>query len=361
MAKNYSIFPLERILKLCSEDEELSQAFPKHNINYYETYLSTLNELRNKVYPEINLGLAVKSGDVGIYTDHGPEHFDEVVKFAGTILGICIEDIPAVAKIVEALKSTDGWHLSAYEIYLLLNAIRFHDTGNIFGREDHEKKILTVMNTMNNIGLDSITERRIIESIARAHGGKISENNRDTIGVLPQKDKHNKCNYKPQLIAAIVRMADELCEGSSRACQFITVPEGNEAFLEYAKSITQCDLADGNLEIQFSIEKKNAITLYGKNKSKTYLTDEVFKRLDKMELERRYCNMFFPPELQIRRFVATLSIWENHISEDDITEHKTLENQDIEVSESGYPGDMRKLVTIYEKLSGCKLKEKFGP
>lgn len=360
MAIEYPIFPLERILKMCSDDSVLSQTFPDHTRNYYEDYKKTLDELRLKIYPHINIGLAVNSGDVGIYTDHSGEHFDEVVRYAGILLGLNIEDVTAPDKVVDELKKNGKrWLLQPYEIFLLLHAIRFHDVGNIYGRKGHEKKIITVMHNINFVGLDDRAERKIIASIGQAHGGVISDTDSDTIGKLVVSDRHNGGDYRAQFLAAVVRLADEICEGRKRATRVPNVPKGNEVFHKYASSIDQCDLRNGRLYIKFSINKEDSTTLWGKNNKDTYLTHEVCKRLDKMELERRYCNMFLPAELQVRKFKATVIIWKHTTSDDDVMDYVTLLEESFEVSESGYPGVTRRLLDLHPKLSGDRLCKKF--
>lgn len=59
--------------------------------------------------------------------NHGEGHVDKVIQKCSELLE----------------KSQCG--LNAYEGYLLLCAIQFHDVGNIFGREEHEKKCKEIL------------------------------------------------------------------------------------------------------------------------------------------------------------------------------------------------------------------------
>ncbi len=362
MGKIDNILPLEKVLKLCSNNPDLCAKFPDLKRNYFDDYCKSLQSLRDIIYPEINLGLAVLSpGDAAIYTDHSGDHFDDVVRYAGIMLGLSPDDITAPAEVVKILKAGGKWHLDPYEIYLLLCAIRFHDTGNRYGRERHEKKILNVMEEISLNGLPVRVERVRIAKIGEAHGGKAANGSKDTIGLhLEPETEVGQQKIKPQLIASIVRLADEICEGRERATKLPEIPEGNEVFHKYAESIEQCFLHDGNLSIHYSINKEDSVCLFGKNKDETYLTDEIFIRLEKMELERRYCNMFLPPELQVRTLSVKVEIWEVTMNEYKCMVHQEILKDAFQVSETGYPADLVCLSKMRPGLTGKCLCEKFS-
>lgn len=90
-------------------------------------------------------------------------------------------------------------------------AIVVHDAGNIYGRAGHEKKLAEILNNQcDNIIPDAI-ERRVISRIAGVHGGKIKGSS-DTISVLNKTNTVNGFEIKEQLLAAILRFADELAD-----------------------------------------------------------------------------------------------------------------------------------------------------
>jgi metal-dependent HD superfamily phosphatase/phosphodiesterase len=119
---NDQLLPLEK--RLSEAASSLSGDFPTPQTDYFKRYQSVKEWLCNHVYK--NIGAAL-STDGGIYTDHGEDHFDEVIRYAGLMVGAeeqtCIPD-----------------RLTPYEAYVLLMAILLHDAGNMFGRTGHEKK-----------------------------------------------------------------------------------------------------------------------------------------------------------------------------------------------------------------------------
>lgn len=149
-------------------------ALPIMSNNYVLQYEGFLNYLRVNLYPGIDVGLAANSDESGFYTAHNGEHFDEVVRFAGKLLGIETGD--------EDLALID---LSPYELYILLMAIRIHDVGNIEGRERHEQRCFKVLKDSGAASGADDTEKKIIARIAQAHGGRTTAGSRDTIGAIP--------------------------------------------------------------------------------------------------------------------------------------------------------------------------------
>lgn len=281
---------------------------PDRTADYWARYIGLVAGLREHVYPQINAGLACLSKSPGIYTDHGPDHFDEVVRYAGTILGI-----------TNAVDKDVG--LPAYEIYLLLCAIRLHDAGNIDGREDHEKRAFAMLREYGgNIAKDS-TEAILIGQIADAHGGHTFAGSKDTIAELPQDGTPVAATTcRPRQVAALVRFADEICEHSSRAARHHlnggTLPAENKLFHIYAESVTgaACD-SNGGFKLQLDIKTKYLIDKYAHPKlpDGKYVIDEVFDRISKLDCERRYCNQYLDPRLQTKELDIRINLHEEKL------------------------------------------------
>src|SRR5450759_4297998 len=78
-----AIFAIEKILEAkCKEDPT---TFPDHSCNYYSRYDTALGKLR-PFYRTINAGMALLSSPQGLFTDHGEDHFDEVIRYLGEII-----------------------------------------------------------------------------------------------------------------------------------------------------------------------------------------------------------------------------------------------------------------------------------
>lgn len=286
-----SLLPLELAAKQLLSDRR--DRLPEMKANYWEKYTNLVASLREHVYPYINAGLSCLSKSPGLYTDHGSDHFDEVVRYAGLLLGL----------------PEDQVQLDPYDVYLLLCAIRLHDAGNIDGREEHEKRVRNMLQLYGgSITRDQI-EAELIAKIAEAHGGRTLSGNKDTIGELPENSLVSAVRCHPQQVAALVRFADEICEHSSRAARHHvnsgTLPEGNKLFHYYAMSVTgACPSRAKPFQLDLTINTKYLCEKYDAPPDeagickKKYLIDDILDRIGKLELERQYCNQHLDPRWQ---------------------------------------------------------------
>lgn len=335
-----NIQPLEKILKAVSKE---TSKFPRMLVDYYVQYCAFLNSLRANIYPTIDAGLAANSEKPGYYTAHNSEHFDEVVRYAGDLIGA----------------DAHNWNdiLAPYEIYVLLIAIRIHDVGNVHGRELHEKKCFPfLINHEVLLGSDR-AELKAIAKIAEAHGGKTAANDKDTIGILNTEDIIGNIKIRPRLLAGIVRFADEICESRARANNYLirhgSIPKHNEIYHHYAAAIVGAsyEITSRRFTIKFQIEQKDVSTPWGcedrKNQdgstiNAVFLIDEILDRLEKMDRERRYCNNFIRSMCTVDSIRASIEIVDAY--------HDTIEQISIpELDDTGYPDG-----------SGPKLKEKLS-
>ena len=240
-------------------------------------------------------------------------------------------------KSLELIKCFNKIAFSGYEIYFLLCAITVHDIGNIFGRIGHEKKIAEILDSKCiDIIPDSI-ERRIISRIAGVHGGKIHGSS-DTISILKEINIVNNFEIKEQVLASILRFADELADDVTRvdysALDNGIVGDASLIYHVYSKSLHTVALQKNGitnayevfLAYQFDLEE--ATTQFGKGGQKRYLVDEIYARTIKMEKERRYCIRYLRPYCSLERIKVEIIIAKSAFDEEKIS--YTLE-------EKGYP------------------------
>lgn len=325
--------PLEKKLKEFSSS--LKDEFPNQHVDYWGRYTALLESLELYVYPNINAGLACLSKSPGFYTDHGARHFDEVVRYAGFL--------------IEDTFNQQNSAISPYELYLLLCAIRVHDAGNVDGREDHEKRASAILVKYGGqISLDT-TELSLIADIAQAHGGKTFDDDKDTIGkTLPEQTIAGGADVRPQLVAALVRFADEICEHSVRASTHHvtegTLPEENKLFHFYAKSIVGAKPDRKNkafkLQVRFDINLLKDTYLTPKDadgkQTNKYLIDDVWDRIDKLNHERVYCNRFLLPSMQTDRLEISMVFTKSTaVGGTQVT--TTCYQRDVPIRDEGYP------------------------
>ena len=104
-------------------EQPADQFPPDGGLSYTGRFQSVSGVLNSQVHPHVEKG-AIMAGE-GFLTDHGPKHIETVINRASWLLFHPVESYP---------------QLSAYEVYILLMAIHFHDVGNIFGRDEHGNK-----------------------------------------------------------------------------------------------------------------------------------------------------------------------------------------------------------------------------
>lgn len=287
---------------------------PARSFAYQENYSAlALNLLpfHKEVTPTAN------RVDGGYLTDHGPDHIRKLI-----------------SRISDLLSAGDG-EITAYEAYLLLCAAQFHDVGNIFGRSQHEEKSWEIMEkNRSTLPPDSI-ERRLIHEIAKAHGGDL----KDKLSDMRRTDDVASQKVRPQLLAAILKFADELAEDSDRAARFTAergLLEGSEIFHEYALALQNVSIDKESREVRFKFEMpvSKATRTFKKgppaNFSDEYLLDEIFKRTMKAHYERMYCSRFM-------RSVVDLTAVSVQIVVTNEEGYKEIEQISYKLAETGYP------------------------
>lgn len=329
MTSNNLLFLESLLFELSSKKE----SFPNMNINYYNNYIATLSELKLKIYNKIDAALSVQTATVdglpGFFTAHDESHFDEVVRYAGLLLKGC-KDLSD--------DEDRRYGLEPYEVFVLLIAIRIHDIGNLYGREGHERACFRIYNNDISVPGES-AEKKEISKIAQAHGGRTAEGDKDTISKLAV----TKSKFRPRLLAAIVRFADEICENSNRASSILlrtgSLPHHSQIYHAYASSIVSVDVKYNPLHIAIEyqinindIENKKGCEPRGDglNKvSEVSVLEEIFDRLDKMNLERVYCNRFSRELFTVDSIKAVINIVNDELD--------ILDCISIVLEDEGYP------------------------
>ena len=246
---------------------------------------------------------------------HGEGHVDKVIQRAS-----------------ELLQSNPECALTAYEGYLLLCAIQFHDIGNFFGREGHEQKCSQIMeHECRQIVRDRI-ERNTIVRIAMVHGGAY-DGNRDTIALLrPAQDLMGQRDVQKRFLAALLRFADELADDYSRADTAALntgiLPTESVKHHRYSESLHTVAVSEQDISLSFAYGSDIAMApLY---EGGPYLLDEIYRRTLKMERERRYCMRFLRPLVSIERIRVEIEVED---SRHPLQKHRTS----YALEETGYP------------------------
>lgn len=299
--------------------------FPIGKENLVEKYVTLEKILNEKWHKNTNLGAAIK-GD-GVLTDHGVGHIVSVMAHAGILLG-------------DKIKKLYG-----YEIYLLLLAIHFHDLGNIKGREEHEEYISEIMLEMGDILPLDIVEKEFVIAIAAAHGGYVN-GDKDTIRYVNLDDNCNGIKVRAKILAAILRLADELSDDFSRSeYNGIDIPSENEVYHEYSKSLAPVGISEETVSFHFRLPYELTQKKVGKADKKVYLYDEILERLAKTMRELEYCRNYADGFIKVSTINVKIDILKPE------NPYKVTDTITFRLKLQGYPNSKQKNIISYLDIS----------
>jgi hypothetical protein len=205
-------------------------------------------------------------------------------------------------------------------------AIHLHDVGNIFGREGHELSSADVMRDLEGKLGDESVEKKTIHKIAQAHGGHVN-GDKDKIGKLPPKEPVLGEFVREQLLAAILKLSDELADDYERAARYAALkgklPRESQIYHKYAESLHSAmyDPTGKEILLHFDIPIDSLLQKYGKgNKAggidEVYLLDEIFERTIKTHLEVTYCSRFLRQYITVDNIYVKIDIYNNKFFEE---------------------------------------------
>jgi hypothetical protein len=192
--------------------------------------------------------------------------------------------------------------LTPYEIFLLAVGIHFHDVGNMYGREGHEQRIIQEMQKVGPLTIPP-HQKALISQIAACHGGTINAS-KDTIRSLNiGTESDGDATYRPRLVAAVLRLADELADEHSRADNYglinpVDLPETCLLYHKYAEGLrVSIDPLIGHISLQFSLYEDDLRRPFkkqdkDKSLSEQFLLDEIYERTLKTFVEMEYCARY---------------------------------------------------------------------
>ena len=217
----------------------------------------------------------------GSLTDHGPDHLADVMSRVRELIGDKVE------------------YFTPHEMYVLNTSVLFHDVGNLHGRKDHQKKIADIYDACRKRESRFATERTAILTIAGAHTGSTKDGaSTDTLGELDRLS-FQAHSIRAQELAAMLRFADELAEGHHRTSAYMQNHEmytpDSRIFHKYASVTDYCvDRGSGRIAVTYNIDLEitSSALEVGNNLSLADLLTFIYKRLHKLDQERRYCKFY---------------------------------------------------------------------
>jgi hypothetical protein len=212
--------------------------------------------------------------------------------------------------------------ISCETLYFLCLSTLFHDTGLIYGRVDHQKRIGNIYNDAPG-KKDNIhkygNERKIITKIVEAHSGKAIDSTNDTLNYLDKQQLGYREMINVQQIAAILRFADELAEGGQRTSDFFIennmYKKNSMIFHIYAQAYRSViSPQNGRLAITYNINisilDNNLIV--DKDINLENFLNFVYERMTKIDDERKYCRYYCPWLDSMKEISADFNFWCNN-------------------------------------------------
>ena len=293
------------------------------SVDYRLRYRNIKEYMDNNIHPLVELS-AYKIDGMQL-TKHGTEHIDTVIQKASELLDIA------------------GIELSPYEVYLLLIAIQIHDSGHIFsGRKKHEVFTAEIIQRMTILLGDETAEKRVIFQIAEAHGGYLDNGDKDKLSLLKTSDRILNQPVKIQLLASVLRLADELADDFTRATSDPNIEKSSEVYHKYASALhnVEVDHTGKQMNLTFCLEKEDVLKKYGKHDEEVFLIDEIFERVFKTYIETVYCQRFMPHPLTFDTVYAKIEF----IDKDSLVNY--FDPISLKLTEKGYPKIAAK--SVYE-------------
>jgi hypothetical protein len=333
----------ETFLRLSPTDP----AFPNISVkDYISIYKNLKLYFDTYVHPEIKTKI-LEIEKSGYYNDHGVEHIKMVIQRVSWMLDLL-----------------DSNFLNSYESFILLVAINLHDAGHLISsREEHAKKGRELLARFDTGGNLDASEKKIIGLIAQAHSGKNDNpiGNLETVTHLSHKD------IRPQFLAALLRLGDELAEDKTRASQFLlkledqglmsSIEPTSEIFHRFSSSLDSIKLAGKEIKMKFYVQDSQLIKEYPmklKNGSevKRFLIDEIYERTKKTFLEALYCGRFLPEPLRFNAVKVEIDLLDAFHTD----VHKPIK---YELKEEGYPilpnSDIFEICSTLKTQTGDKI------
>ena len=240
----------------------------------FSAYEQTKSKLEKGVYKDIR-------GAEPNFTDHGITHVSNVQENATYLL------------------SNDGiiTDLSGIEMYCLGMFILFHDTGIVYGRKNHHKKVAKVFDRIRGTDTSLLREKTLVVRATGAHTGTAQDGSHDTLKELEEQEHLERRPVRLRELAAVLRFADELAEGPQRTSEFMHAEErytpDSQQYHDYA-NMTHILIERGTnriaitYEIRIDVDQTNEV----RQSHLSRLLKFIYKRIQKLNQERQYARYY---------------------------------------------------------------------
>jgi hypothetical protein len=229
--------------------------------------------------------------------DHSRRHLQRVLAHIESLLQ---RHFPTGSGPIADIPSTRS--LTWADTMILLNALIWHDIGNMHGRHGHAARVHECFGAVSGY-LYEEPLADYIKQVAEAHSGADAISRlipaSHAVGSYQGEDVH------PQFLASVLRFADELDEDQRRISpaewsDLDIVPAKNKRFWFFCQANTSIrvtaepgpQILKAVVEISSHVPAQHFDLKFPSDASEVSALQEYFRRLIKLDNERRYCNQF---------------------------------------------------------------------
>ncbi len=285
---------------------ENASADPKHqDFAEAKKYLTAFRYMEERffqgIHSDTDTGLAIaetaanSDDSPDIFTRHNGDHIVDLIK-----------NLDKLADSIESRKN--GNPLSVLEAYILLCAAHVHDATNVSGRKEHPQRVGDFIASPKRKPLFTGTvEMEHIRDVASVHGGEHKEFGKDTFRAI---EANNYTHPRLHLLAALLRIADELAENPSRVPEYLLehyqASEHSKLAHAYARSFANFELRDESLKLVYRCYPG---IHDGDTDSVSSFIKFLEKKLNSIESEARYCSQYGRPYLSMSEIDVAIQPW----------------------------------------------------
>ena len=225
--------------------------------------------------------------------DHGFTHIDRVLEKLSGLLGPQPLD-----------------EIRPYELFLTVMSVLYHDIGLMQQRSDHAGISALLVDEERNEYIIDKRDREVIRAAVASHS---SHRDIDTETASLQVEMLiGDQRVRPKVVAALVRLADELDEDYRRADPILQahskLPARSRFYWEFCQRISgiQPLRQTGTIEVAVDFLPGDIGRLVLVGGSKRAFVAAFAEKLAKINRERVYVNKFLPTALQFRQVTVTV-------------------------------------------------------
>ena len=228
--------------------------------------------------------------------NHGPGHIKRVLDKLGELLGD---------------RALEEKTITPYELFLSMMAILYHDVGILKERKGHGDHSASFLDIDANDYIFDERDKRIMRAAVVSHSS--SKDIEAECRQFSSTEYIGSQTARPRVVAALVRLADELDEDFRRAdtkvAEHIGIPESSRFYWAFSQRIQgiRPNPKTLDIDIQIRFEPADAGDVVGVDGRKRSFISAYAEKLAKTNRERTYVAGFLPDALRYRQMIVTVS------------------------------------------------------